>query len=135
MFRLKFLPLFVVPFCFAAGAHAQSHARSLVTVSCSCDDATGKAYAKALNDALAASPLYKVVDSEEGMEKDAIRINIVSLPLEAQDPERPQSALSIVCLHQGALMHQFIETCNRIPIEDCAKSMVADLADWDSSAT
>lgn len=115
-------------------AHAQAKVRALVTVTCSCDDATGKAYAKALSAALASSPLYKEVGLEEGLEKDAIRINIVSLPIsQGSDTERPKSALSIVCLHQGALMHQFIETCDRIPIEQCAKQMVAELVNWDST--
>jgi len=134
MFRLRYAVLLICSAFIGLGLHAQAKARSLVSITCSCDDATGKAYVKALNAALAANPLYKVVGVEEGMEKDAIRINIVSLPLPDQDSERPKSALSIVCLHQGALMHQFIETCDRIPIEECAKSMVADLASWDSPA-
>jgi len=117
-------------------AHAQKKPRSLVSVTCSCDDATGKAYAKALSDALASNPLYREVGAEEGMEKDAIRINIVSLPIsDGAGTERPRSALSIVCLHGGALMHQFIETCDRMPVEECAKQMVTELASWDSSTT
>jgi hypothetical protein len=58
-----------------------------------------------------------------------MRFNIIS---PGNDTEWPKSALSIVCLHQGILMHQFIETCDRIPIEGCAKQLVADLASWDS---
>ena len=135
MFRFKYVVPLIFSLFLSLSLHAQAKTRSLVSITCSCDDATGRAYVKALSAALAANPLYRVVGLEEGLEKDAIRINIVSLPLPDQDSERPKSALSIVCLHQGALMHQFIETCDRIPIEECAKSMVADLASWDSSAS
>jgi hypothetical protein len=113
-------------------AHAASPAKTLVTITCSCDDATGKAYAKAFSAALSANPLYREVSAEEGSEQDAIRINIVSMPLASDGTERPKSALSIVALHQGALLHQFIETCDRIPIEQCAQSLVASLKEWDS---
>jgi len=134
--KFRGLTLFLILFGFGMFAHAQTRTKNLVTVTCSCDDATGKAYAKALSTALASSPRYREVGMQDGMDEDAIRINIVSLPISSgNETERPKSALSIVCLHQGALMHQFIETCDRIPIEECAKQLVADLASWDSSAT
>jgi hypothetical protein len=134
--KLRGLTLFLIFFCFRMDAHSQAKTKDLVTVTCSCDDATGKAYAKALSVALASSAHYQEVGLQEGMDKDAIRINIVSLPISSgNDTERPKSALSIVCLHQGTLMHQFIETCDRIPIEECAKQLVTELASWDSSAT
>lgn len=133
--KLRGLTLFLIFFCLGTYAHAQTRTRGLVTVTCSCDDTTGKAYAKALSAALASSLHYREVGSQEGMDRGAIRINIVSLPISSgNDNERPKSALSIVCLHEGALMHQFIETCDRIPIEECAKQLVADLASWDSPA-
>jgi hypothetical protein len=133
--KLRGFTLFLIFFCLGMVAHAEKRTKDLVTVTCSCDDATGKAYAKALSAALASSPYYQEVGVQEGMDRDAIRINIVSLPISpGNDTERPKSALSIVCLHQGVLMHQFIETCDRIPIEECAKQLVADLASWDSSA-
>ena len=111
-----------------SAARAQS-ARQHVTVTCSCDDSAGKAYVEALHRALAKSAQYREVGFADGQETDTIRINIVSLPLPDKDG-RPQAALSIVCLHDGALMHQFVETCTRIPLEDCAQSMVTDLKNW-----
>jgi len=129
--KLALVALLASPLFFEQ-AHAAAPLKSFVSVTCICDDATGQAYAKALTAALAASPIYKQVSVEEGTEKDAIRINIVSLPLGNDGSDRPKSALSIVALHQGALLHQFIETCDRIPIEQCAQSLVADLKDWDS---
>ena len=104
-----------------------------VAVTCTCDDVTGKAYASALHAALARSTHYKEVSAAQDPEGDAIRINIISMPLE-ESQGRPQSALSIVCLHDGALMHQFVETCTHIPIEDCAQSMVDSLLQWDAQA-
>ena len=130
--------LLIVSAFMVLGLHAsaQRQARDLITVTCSCDDTTGKAYAKALSAAIASNPHYKEVGLQEGMDKDAIRISIVSLPISPSDVDgRPKSALSIVCLHQGALMHQFIETCDRIPIEECAKQLVTELAGWDASTT
>jgi len=133
--KLRGLTLFLICLCLGMAAHAEKRTKALVTVTCRCDDATGKAYAKALSAALASSAYYQEVGVQAGMDRDAIRINIVSLPISpGNDTERPKSALSIVCLHQGVLMHQFIETCDRIPIEECAKQLVADLASWDSSA-
>jgi hypothetical protein len=134
MLRLRYILLVLLTVLLSANCHAQKKAPTLVTITCSCDDAVGKAYVNALKAAFASNPEYQQVGLEEGVEKDAIRINIISLPItDGSDGKRPKSALSIVCLHEGALMHQFIETCDRIPIGECAKQMVADLSGWDAS--
>ena len=116
----------------AGKANGQQSTRDRVTVTCTCDDATGQAYAAALHDALAKSSRYREVGLSEGVEKNAIRISIVSLPLaaESNSGQTPRAALSIVCLHDGAILHQFVETCTKIPIKDCAESMLADLLKW-----
>jgi hypothetical protein len=121
-----------------SSAHAQKSrspkAKNSVTITCSCDDPTGKAYASALHDALAASSSYREVGLSEGIENNAIRINIISLSLDdAAQPGR--TVLSIVVLHDGAILHQFIETtCNKVPIASCAKTMLAELATWSSES-
>ena len=115
-------------------AQAQKAHRSVgVTVTCTCDDATGQAYVSALHQALANSSRYREMSASEGFEKNAIRINIISMPLDPHEG-RPQAALSIVCLHDGAILHQFVETCTHIPIEECAESMIHDLLQWEGQA-
>jgi hypothetical protein len=122
----------------AISAHAQKsrspQAKNSVTITCSCDDPTGKAYASALHAALASSSSYREVGLSEGIENNAIRINIISLPLDdAAQPGR--TVLSIVVLHDGAILHQFIETtCNKVPIASCAQTMLAELASWSSES-
>lgn len=121
--------------CFGmARAHAESPKapkKAMLSISCSCDDEVGKAYGKALSAAVAGSPVYKEVSEDESVNNGAITIHIVSMPLPDDGTGKPKSALSIVALHDGSLLHQFIETCNRIPIEDCAASLVADIKHWD----
>lgn len=128
--RMTLLCCFMLAPLAATVAHAQKHHRDTVTITCSCDDPTGKAYASALHEALAASSSYREVGLSEGLEDNAIRINIISLAL--GDDARPgRTVLSIVVLHDGAIMHQFIETtCDKVPISSCAKTMLAELASW-----
>jgi hypothetical protein len=120
--------VFALPVIFIASAQAST--RRPVMVSCSCDDAAGRAYAKALHEALITSAVYREADLADTVRNDGLRISIVSLPLNTADEEPPKAALSIVCVHGAAIMHQFIETCTRIPIEACAKNLLLDLADW-----
>lgn len=120
--------------CAHAQKRIQKSTRNSVTITCSCDDPTGKAYASALHDALATSSSYREVDLSEGIEDNAIRINIISLPLD-DDARSGRTVLSIVCIHDGAILHQFIETtCNKVPIASCAKTMLAELASWTTSS-
>ena len=120
-------------FCTLFASAQQAHRPVPVAVTCICDDATGKAYVQALRAALARNAHYREVSATQDREGNAIRINIISMPLE-ENEGRPQSALSIVCLHDGALLHQFVETCTHIPIFDCAQSMIDSLAKWDGEA-
>lgn len=121
------LLLSVVSFVGRASA-ASTHAPTGITITCSCDDATGKAYVSAVRDLLAKDVHFREMSMEEGARKNAIRVNIISMPLESADG-RPRAVLSIVCMHGDTMVHQFVETCTRIPIADCAQSMVQDLND------
>lgn len=85
----------------------------------------------AVKETIAKDPHYRQMSMEEGVRKSAIRIHIVSMALESPDG-KPHAVLSIVYTHDGALMHQFIETCTRIPIADCAQAVLKDLKDLES---
>ena len=123
------LLLMLLFLCFGAKAQAERpHVPVGITITCSCDDATGKAYVSAIRDLLSKDSHYREMGLEEGARNHAIRVNIISMPLEAVDG-RPRVALSIVCLHDGSMLHQFVETCTRIPIAECAESMVKGLSD------
>ena len=116
-------------------AQAKKVTRARVNVSCSCDDATGKLYATALHTALGNSQHYREVGRSEGSDDSVIRISIVSLPLEDGVEGQPaRAALSIVCLHNGSIIHQFVETCAHISITECAQSMLNDLLEWENGA-
>ncbi len=131
MNRLKSILLFILVLMLSGSlAIGQTSKRNSVSVTCSCDDQMGREYADALRKALANSPHYREVGYQEGFEQSAIRISIVSLPLSENAAGKSRSALSIVCLHEGVILHQFVETCNNIPIEDCAKSILTSLLDW-----
>ena len=122
---------------FSSNATAQSRKqpRARVNVVCSCDDATGKMYAEALHSALSNSQHYHEVSRSEGMDDSVIRISIVSLPLdEGAAGQAPHAALSIVCLHNGSIIHQFVETCTHISITECAQSMLSDLLEWEAGS-
>lgn len=121
------LLLSVLPFGAKARAEG-AHGPMGITITCSCDDATGQAYVSAIHSLLAKDTRYREMGLEEGARKHAVRINIISMPLEAVDGH-PRAALSIVCLHDGIMVHQFVEMCTRIPIADCAQSMVSGLRD------
>ncbi len=109
-----------------ASASAEAPKRGAVSVSCSCDDATGQAYVSALHDALARSPLYREVKFGDGVEKDAIKIKIVSRPLDGDaSGSSKRTTLSIICMYKGAVVRQLIETCNAIPIASCAEETLA----------
>ena len=97
-----------------------------VTISCACPDSTGQAYVAALKNAIAKDSHFRQMGLDEGFRKGAIRIHIISMELESSDG-KPRAALSIVYTHDGVLMHQFIETCTRIPISDCAQAALKDL--------
>lgn len=125
-----FLAMLLLLSILASGskAHAEHvHSPVGITITCSCDDATGKAYVAAVHTLLAQDAHYREMGMEEGIRKNAIRINIVSMALEPVDG-KPRAALSIVCMHDGSLVHQFVETCTHIPIADCARSMVSGLS-------
>jgi hypothetical protein len=115
------------------GANTQAHAAGLgpshinVSITCSCDDAMGKAYGQAVRDLVAHDAHYREVaqDAEEGA---TLRIHIISMPITTSEG-MPGAALSIVCMHNGSLMHEFLTTCAHIPIADCAKNMVDGLSD------
>ena len=125
--RLFLAALFVASsFGSASAQHAK---RDRVVVTCTCDDATGQAYVTALRSALNRNPHYREVDLQEGVANNAIRINIVSMPL-GTESGISKAALSVVVIHDGALLHQFVETCTRIPIQDCAESMLDDILKW-----
>ena len=130
MRRISFTALLLLSFLsFGMKAQAERpHIPVGITITCSCDDATGKAYVSAIRDLLSKDSHYREMSMEEGARKNAIRINIISMPLEAVDG-RQRAALSIVCLHDGSIIHQFVETCTRIPIAECAESMVKGLSD------
>jgi hypothetical protein len=120
--------LFALPVVLIAPA--QASIRRPVAVSCSCDDPAGRAYAKALREALTTSDVYREADLTDTVRNDGLRISIVSLPLNTANEEPPKAALSIVCVHGAAIMHQFIETCTKIPIDACAKNLLVDLENW-----
>ena len=123
-------------FCSVSAVQAQAKTvRARVSVVCSCDDTTGKLYAEALHQALSSNVHYREVGRAEGIDENAIRISIVSLPLtDGTDGTPARSALSIVCLHNGAIIHQFVETCAHISIADCAKSMLTNLLAWEADS-
>ena len=127
--------------CLALGfasttqAHSRKATRARVNVVCSCDDATGKLYAEALHNALGNSQHYREVSRSEGLDDNVIRISIVSLPLdEGAAGQAPHAALSIVCLHNGSIIHQFVETCTHLSIAECAQSMLTDLLEWEAGS-
>jgi hypothetical protein len=112
---------------FAPRAHAEHAGPVAVAVYCSCDDAVGKAYVDAVKTALSNESSYRQVAFTHAGEEDVLSINIISMPI--TNDGKPSSALSIVCMHNGSMVHQFIETCNKIPLEDCARKMVDGLRD------
>lgn len=132
-FRKVCITSMLVVLCSSVSVHAQGSKRGSVSISCACEDATGKLYASALHEALTKSSHYREVSLVDGMEKNAIRISIVSLPMDGrEDGQSRRTALSVVCLYKGVLVHQFIETCNSISIESCAEQT---LAQFDSMTT
>jgi hypothetical protein len=113
---------------FAPRAHAEHHAAPVpVAIYCSCDDAVGQAYIAAVKSAIASESGYREVAFSHSNDEGVVSISIISMPIE--NDGKASSALSIVCMHNGAMVHQFIETCNKIPLEDCAKKMVDGLRD------
>lgn len=121
--------LLVAAVAFPNLVHAQHHVSRLgVTISCACNDAVGQAYVSAVKTILSKDERFQQMSLQEGAQKGAIRVHIISMPLESTDGT-PRAALSIVFTHDGAMVHQFIETCTHIPIADCAMNMVRDLKD------
>ena len=104
-------------------------------MTCSCDDPIAAQYVEALRHALAASGKFHEVSAAQSLEGHALRINIISMPLsDSGAGETPRAALSIVVVEDGAIFHQFIETCNKIPLQDCAQRMMNDLWKWHADA-
>lgn len=117
---------------FATAAMAQPAApRLVVAVSCSCNDAMGQAYFESMKNILSKDAHFQQIGWRESSERNAIRVHIISMPLESTD-NSPRSALSIVFTHDGTLVHQFIETCTHIPIADCAMKVVHDLEEMEN---
>jgi len=111
----------------AMHAQAQPADRTVgVTISCSCDDASGKAYVDAVKNNMVKDGHFQQMSLQEGAEKGAILVNIISMPVESTDG-KPHSVLSIVYSHDGVMVHQFIETCPHLTVEECAMNMVRDL--------
>ena len=99
-----------------------------VTISCACADPVGQAYVAAVRELLGKDTHYQQMSMEEGARKGAIRVHIISMPLETGDG-KPRAALSVVYMHEGVMVHQFIETCTHLPVADCAQALVRGLRD------
>jgi hypothetical protein len=130
-FRLLLsMSLFVVLFGSNA-AHAERNRGPVsVSINCTCDDVMGKQYVSAVRSLLAENAHYQQASAGTSSE-NSIRIHIISMAIPSPDG-KPRSVLSIVCLHNGVMVHQFVETCTGVPIRDCAQSMVDGLKDLDS---
>ena len=123
--------LSLVVVLIGSGAHARAAAVESshvnVSITCSCDDVMGKAYGEAVRTLLARDNHYReVAQNADG--DNTLRIHIISMPITTSEGVAG-AALSIVCVHNGALMHEFLTTCAHIPIADCAKNMVDGLGD------
>ncbi len=97
-----------------------------VTISCACADPIGQAYVGAVKELLQKDNHYQQMSLEEGSRRGAIRVHIISMPLEQSDG-RPRAALSVVYVHDGVMVHQFIETCTHLPVQDCALALIRGL--------
>jgi hypothetical protein len=130
---LKFAGSIVFLFGFviiARPAFAQNTARDAIRVTCSCDDAVGRAYASALRSALSESKHFHLIAAGEEFEQEPIRVNIVSLPIGDGPNGQPRTVISVVSIRGGTITHQLIETCNKIEIESSAQAKLVELVNW-----
>jgi len=128
----RFLSLLLFCSFGCAFASAQAPHKTLLVVSCSCDDTIGKSYLSALRTAIGRNTHYREVGTEEGMRKNAVQLSIVSMSLPGSEGVE-KSVLSIVCVHDGVILHQMVETCSHIPVEQTAEAMLQDLTTWDAA--
>jgi hypothetical protein len=132
MNRFRFLlslSLLVLLFGSKSALAERNRGPIAVSISCACDDVMGKEYVSAVRSLLAENAHYQTAAT--GNSEGSIRIHIISMAIQSPDG-KPRSVLSIVCLHNGVMVHQFVETCTGIPIRDCAQSMVDGLKDLES---
>ncbi len=114
-------------FLFRANAFAERVSPPMgVTISCACADPIGQAYVNAVKDLLQKDTHYQQMSMEEGARRGAIRVHIISMPLEESEG-KPRAALSVVYMHEGVMVHQFIETCTHLPVQDCALALIRGL--------
>lgn len=122
--------VFLFVFVFSKHASAQNAPRAAVRVTCSCEDAVGKAYATALRSALTESKHFRLISAEEELDQEPMRVNIVSLPIGNGPNGQPRTVISVVSIRGGAITHQLIETCDRIEIESSAQAKLVELVNW-----
>jgi hypothetical protein len=123
--------LFALPaIAFTPKAHAAGNpARIMVQISCSCDDAGGKAYLQAVHQALSSNAAFQEVSADAAKSDNVIRVNIVSSPLAPEAAGGPtRTSFSITSEHNGATMSQSVETCNKIPLAPCVEAMLEALS-------
>ncbi|SFS16719.1 hypothetical protein SAMN05421771_2959 [Granulicella pectinivorans] len=124
------LAVFVALILSGRSASGQNAPRDAVRVTCSCEDAVGKAYADALRNALTGSKHFRVMAVGELLDQEPISINIVSLPIGDGPNGQPRTVISVVSMRGGAMTHQLIETCNKIEIESSAQAKLLELVNW-----
>ena len=123
------IALTIVSSVFLSGRAAQAESPSTVTgvsISCACSDPVGQAYVSAVKKLLAGDAHFQQMSLEEGARKGAIRVHIISMPLDSADGT-PRAALSVVTTHDGVMIHQFIATCTHLPVAQCAEEMMKSL--------
>jgi hypothetical protein len=128
----RFLALgFMFTASFAVrSAHAATPTpeRVLIQINCKCEDAGGKAYLQVLNNQLAASGKFKLVEGVDPKSETIFHLDIVSSPLAPEAPGGPsRTGIAIVGKHNGATMEQSVETCNKIPLQACVELMLETL--------
>jgi hypothetical protein len=119
---------FLLPFA-AKTAHAQrQHDRVPVQISCACNDEVGKAYLRALHASLASSDHFREASREEATASRVIHVDVASHALPAAEGSSfGRTAIEILCEHDGATMRQSVETCDRLPVDVVAQSMLSAL--------
>lgn len=123
-----FAVLFFCSLFAVKNSYSQSTGRVEVQLNCACSDAGGKAYLQALRTRLASNASFHEVRSGEAASENVIRVDIVSHSLPPKTNEDfGRTAIEIVCLHDGTSMRQIIETCNRLPMDVPADSIIAEL--------
>jgi hypothetical protein len=96
-----------------------------IIFTCTCGDATGRAFASAFRERIAATPRYTEVADTSANQDNALKLRVVSLDLSSSRVSG--SVMSTVLTMGDTYVDNWIQTCNPSIANSCVSTMFSSI--------